>query len=167
MQSQRSGAPPPQWTPAVEKSYTYGKYRDAPVDEFKEAERYCTRHPVERSKLLPSDVVERLSQEGCKPWGMRLPSSPRFKGSVESGTEKGGAGVTKIVTDRRCKDVCIFSDLPIMAGLYDIKGKQGVYYEVVVRKMGLNIVIGNPSPGPGVSPPLTRFTDRHRMPSVP
>ena len=144
-ESQHPDAPPPQWTPAAEQSHTYGKYKDAPFDEYREAERFCTRHPVEQPKLLPSDVVERLSQEGCKPWGMRLPSSPRFKGRVESGTDKGGAGVTKVVTDRKCKDVCIFSDLPILAGLYDTKGKQGIYYEVVIREMGRNIAIGNSS----------------------
>ena len=52
--------------------------------------------------------------------------------------------MTKVVTDKRCKDVCIFSNLPIIAGLYDIKGKQGVYYEVVIRKMGGIIAVGNP-----------------------
>ena len=75
---------------------------------------------------------------------MRLPSSPRFRGHIESGVDKGGAGVTKVVTDKKCRDVCIFSDLPIVAGLYDTKGKQGVYYEVVIRKMGGIIAIGNP-----------------------
>jgi hypothetical protein len=142
-ESHHPNASPPQWTPAVERSHTYGKYEDAAFDEYKEAERFCARHPVERAKLLPSDMTERLSQEGCNPWGMRLPSSPRFKGRVESGIDKGGTGVTKIVTDRKCKDVCIFSDLPIMAGLYDTKGKQGVYYEVVVRKMEGIIAIGD------------------------
>ena len=72
---------------------------------------------------------------------MRIPTSPRFDGSVESGTKE-GAGVTRVVTGKRCRDVCIFSDLPIMAGLYDIKGKQGVYYEVIIRKMGGIIAIG-------------------------
>jgi len=76
---------------------------------------------------------------------MTLPSSSRFKGYVVSGINKGGAGVTKVVTDGKCEDVCLFSNLPIMAGLYDIKGKQGVYYEVVVREMTGFIAIGNPS----------------------
>ena len=53
---------------------------------------------------------------------MRPPSSPRFKGRVESEIDKGGAGVTKVVADKKCKDACIFSDLPIMAGLYGNKG---------------------------------------------
>jgi hypothetical protein len=81
---------------------------------------------------------------------MQLPTSPRFTGHIESGIDKGGAGVTKVVTDKRCEDVCIFSDLPIMAGLYDTKGKQGVYYEVVIRKMGGIIAIGIRARGPNI-----------------
>ena len=142
-ESQHSDTSPPQWTPAAEQSHTYGKYEDATADEYTEAERFCTRYPVEPPKLLPSDMVERLSQEGCSPWGMTFPSSPRFKGRVESGIDKGGAGVTKVFTNEKCQDVCIFSDLPIIAGLYDIKGKHGVYYEVVIRKMRGIIAIGN------------------------
>lgn len=143
--SRRSARRPPQWTPAAEQSHAYGKYNEATVDEYKEAALFCARVPVERPKLLSSDMVERLSQEGCRPWEMALPSSSRFKGFVVSGIDKGGAGVTKVVTDKKCEDVCIFSNLPIMAGLYDIKGKQGVYYEVVVREMIGFIAIGNSS----------------------
>ena len=134
-------APPPRWTPAVEESHERGKYEDTTFDEYEQAERFCALHKVDRPRLLPQEVVERLSLEGCKPWGMRIPTSPRFDGSVESGTKE-GAGVTRVVTGKRCRDVCIFSDLPIMAGLYDIKGKQGVYYEVIIRKMGGIIAIG-------------------------
>ena len=167
-ESSYSDALPPQWTPAVEQSHTYGKYEDAAFDEYKEAERFCARYPVEKPKLLPSVMAERLSQEGCKPWGMRLPSSLRFKGRVESGSGKGGTGVTRIVTDRNCKDVCIFSDLPIMAGLYDTKGKQGVYYEVVIRKMEGIIAIGDScSKEPTVSTLANAAHDRDRMSPVP
>ena len=93
---------------------------------------------------------------------MRLPSSPRFKGSVESGIDGGGRGATRVFTTKKCRDVCIFGDLPIMAGLYDIGGKQGAYYEVVIRKMKGIIATG------------LRYTalantvhDRYRMSSVP
>ena len=151
-QSHHPNAPPPQWTPAAEQSHTHGKYHEATDNEYKEAQLFCARVPVERPKLLSSDMVERLSQEGCKPWEMVLPSSPRFRGCVESGIDKGGAGVTKVVTDQKCEDVCLFSNLPIMAGLYDTKGKQGVYYEVVVREMVGFIAIGNSYPAPGYDP---------------
>ena len=129
----------------MEPSNTYGRYDEATFEEYQEAEVFCARHPVERPKLLPSDTVERLSQEGCKAWGMRSPSSPWFKGWVDPRNEREGAGVTKVITERKCKDVCIFSDLPIIAGLYDAVGKRGIYYEVVIRKMGGIIAIGNSS----------------------
>jgi len=67
---------------------------------------------------------------------------PEVKGHVEYGVDKGGPGVTKVVTDRFCGDVCIFSNLPIIAGLYDTKGKQGIYYEVVIRTMRGIVAIG-------------------------
>lgn len=141
--SHQSDASPPRWTPADEESHGRGRYAEATYDEYQEAELFCSRHNVERAKLLPSNMVLRLSQEGCKPWRMTPPTSPRFKGIVEYGTENESLmGVTKVVTGNRCKDVCIFSNLPIMAGLYDINGKRGIYYEVVVRKMGGIIAIG-------------------------
>ena len=34
------------------------------------------------------------------------------------------------------------SDLPLMAGLYDIHGRRGVYYEVRVNKMEGVVAIG-------------------------
>ena len=156
-ESHHHGSAPPEWTPAIENTHEHGKYQDATFDEYEEAERFCARHHVERPKLLPSEVVEGLSQGGCRLWGMKYPSSRRFKGHVGSGAEKEGAGVTKVVTDTKCKDVCIFSSLPIMAGLYDTQGKQGVYYEVVVREMKGIIAIGNPPNHPAI--PRRCFTD--------
>ena len=133
-------ASPPHRTLAAERTNIHGKHSNATFDDYKEAELFCARHPVEPPKHLPSDMVERLSQEGCKPWRMRPPSSPRFRGYVESGIDR---GMTKVVTDEECMCVCLFSDLPIVAGLYDIKGKRGVYYEVVIGKMDGIIAIGN------------------------
>ena len=141
-ESYNPNASPPEWTPATEQSHALGKYEDATPYEYEEAQQFCARLPAERAKLLPSDMVERLSKEGCRPWGMKYPPSPRLKGHVESGSDKGGAGTTKVVVDKKCESVCIFSDLPIIAGLYDTKGKQGVYYEVVIRNMAGLIAIG-------------------------
>ena len=45
-------------------------------------------------------------------------------------------------TSLECKDVCLLSDLPIVAGLYDIKGKTGIYYEVQIDRMDGIIAIG-------------------------
>lgn len=41
-------------------------------------------------------------------------------------------------TARECQDTCLLSDLPILAGLYDVQGKQGVYYEVEIVQMDVN-----------------------------
>ena len=76
---------------------------------------------------------------------MTFSSSPRFKGRIGAGIDEGGVGVTKVVTNKKCKGVCIFSNLPIMAGLCDIKGKRGICYEVVIREMKGIIAIGSSS----------------------
>ena len=136
--------PPPQWTPAIENPHKHGRYSEATAEDYESAERFCDRNSVDLPKFLPSHTVERISQEGCKPWGMNEPyinSRRSFKGKVEP-RNKDLAGVTKVVTEVRCKDTCIFSNLPIMAGLYDTGVQKGVYYEVVVRKMGGIIAIG-------------------------
>ena len=44
----------------------------------------------------------------------------------------------------QCKDVCLLSDLPMMAGLYDVQGKIGVYYEILIHRMDGIIAIGMP-----------------------
>jgi hypothetical protein len=47
-----------------------------------------------------------------------------------------------VCTQKRCRDTCIMSNLPLMAGLYDIHGRRGIYYEVRVRMMEGVIAIG-------------------------
>ena len=128
---------PPQWTPATGESHKDPKYSEAPESEFEDAERFCLENPANGSKLLSSDTVERLSQEGCKAWRMESPTSGRFKGLV------GGESPARIVTDRLCQGSCIFSNLPIMAGWYDISGQWGVYYEVEIKRIEGIIAIGN------------------------
>jgi len=94
-------------------------------------------------RLLPSDAVDRINTEGCKAWGIQLPTTPRFAGYVQSGN-KGGPAVIKVQTMPQCKDVCLLSDLPMMAGLYDVQGKFGVYYEILIHRMDGIIAIGMP-----------------------
>ena len=53
--------------------------------------------------------------------------------------------MTKVVTDEECTCVCLFNYLPIITDLYEIEGKRGVYYEVVIGKMDGIIAIGNTS----------------------
>jgi hypothetical protein len=93
--------------------------------------------------MIPSDAVDRINAIGCKAWGIEVPTSPRFVGSVQNlNDSKGGSGVVRIQTGAACKDVCLLSDLPILAGLYDTQGKTGVYYEIYIHRMEGIIAIG-------------------------
>ena len=55
---------------------------------------------------------------------------PRFLGHIHNGGEKDKSGVVRVSSDYSCPDSCIFSNLPLLAGLYDTRGRAGVYYEV-------------------------------------
>ena len=133
------------------------KYLDPDFIECQSAAFYLnTLTTLEPPRLLQPDVIERLSQEGCKTWSMGPPLYRGFKGKIASGVDKGGPGwVTKVVTEEDCELSCMWSNLPIMAGSYGIEGKQGVYYEVVIRKMEGMIAIGNPKVCIRRSPLLT------------
>ncbi|PSR76673.1 hypothetical protein PHLCEN_2v8270 [Hermanssonia centrifuga] len=133
---------PPDWTPAPERSHTLGLRNEASDDEYASAEAFCARHPLETPKLLSSDMVERIDAEGCRAWTMEWPGSPRFIGSVHSAGEKRIPEVTKVTTADGCGDVCLLSNLPLLAGLYEIQGKSGVYYEVRIQKMNGIVAIG-------------------------
>lgn len=134
-------AAPPEWTPAPERPHVYGLYNEATDDEYESAERFCRQYPIEPPRLLSSDIVERIDAEGCKLWALESPRSPRFVGRVEIAGEKRG-GLTRVITEKRCGDVCLMSNLPILAGLYEIQGKSGIYYEVCIRRMEGIIAIG-------------------------
>lgn len=133
---------PPAWTPAPEQSHTWGLRSDVPADEFEAAEEFCERYPMESPRLLSSSIVERIEVEGSKLWTMERPISSRFVGQiVYDGGEK-GRSVTRVVTKKSCGDVCLMSNLPLLAGLYEIQGKSGVYYEICIRRMDGIIAIG-------------------------
>ncbi len=136
------GDVPPDWTPAPERSHTLGLRNEASDDEYASAEAFCARHPLETPKLLSSDMVERIDVEGRRAWTMEWPGSPRFIGSIHSADEKRTPEVTKVTTADGCGDVCLLSNLPLLAGLYEIQGKSGVYYEVRIQKMNGIVAIG-------------------------
>ena len=123
-------------------SHVLGLHNEATDEEYHSAQAFCAHNPVEAPRLLPSEVVDRVNAEGCKAWTMEWPRSSRFSGHIQDGGEKGAAFVTKVVTDKKCQDVCLFSNLPILAGLYEIQGKTGVYYEVHVEKMKGIVALG-------------------------
>ncbi|KAG6850633.1 hypothetical protein H0H93_010825 [Arthromyces matolae] len=127
---------PPQWAPAPELSHTYGLKDDAPGEEFDAAEAFCASHPVESPRLLESYIVERIRAIGCRAWGLTIPQSTRFQGAIRNPEDaKSGPAVVRVETSPQCKDFCLMSDLPLVAGLYDMQGKQGVYYELTIIEM--------------------------------
>lgn len=142
--SSHPSAAPPEWAPAPEHSHDYGLFSDAPEADLHAGAAFCDAHPVDAPRLLPSDVVERIEALGCRAWGLSYPPFPEFTGriGVSPGESKGGAAVVRVETQEGCRDACVFSDLPISAGLYDTRGKAGVYFEVTVRRMEGTIAIG-------------------------
>jgi Ran-binding protein 9/10 len=95
--------------------------------------------------MLASNAIDRIRLLGCAAWGLEQPATPRFVGRIDRGNQEEsgtGAGTWNVCTQKPCKDMCLLSDLPLMAGLYDIHGKLGVYYEVRVNKMEGVVAIG-------------------------
>ncbi|KAM6490511.1 hypothetical protein JOM56_013854 [Amanita muscaria] len=132
-------ASPPEWSAAPEPIHAFGKYDDAPDDEYQAGEDFCARYPVSPPTLLSSHVVERIHSHGPKAWGMETPSTWRFKGAVTR-TEH---GTTMIETKKNCPSTCVLSDLPILAGLYDVPGDmEGVYFEVTIKTMHDTVAVG-------------------------
>lgn len=132
---------PPEWAPAVERSRTFGLYNEAPEEEYKAAEEFCRNNPPWAPRFLPSAVVEHIQEEGCKAWELETPQLRRFKGKVVNGSSR-KQKVCEVWTEKDCGDSCIMSNLPIMGGLYDVHGKEGVYFEVTIKKMDGIIAIG-------------------------
>jgi Ran-binding protein 9/10 len=75
--------------------------------------------------------------------------TPRFLGSIvnpthnpDSKSSSGPSAVVHVSTAQGTKDTCILSTLPLLAGLYDVQGKQGTYYEIKIHKMRGFIALG-------------------------
>jgi len=133
---------PPAWAPAIEPSRTYGIYNEAPEQEFMAAEDFCRRNPVYQPRILPSSDVQRIQEEGCKAWDLLKPAlQARFKGTIDNGSSAKNK-VVEVLTAKDCGDSCIMSNFPILAGLYDNQGKEGVYYEITIKQMDGIIAIG-------------------------
>lgn len=128
--------PPPEWAPAPEKKHTLGLYNEASESDYDAAEAFCNQYPVDPARPLPSEIVERIEKQGCSAWTLERPHTGRFVGEIE------GGDVIRMRTEKNCEDVCVFSNLPIVAGWYDTKKKNGVYYEVQVNRMDDVIAVG-------------------------
>ncbi|EJC98914.1 uncharacterized protein FOMMEDRAFT_52589, partial [Fomitiporia mediterranea MF3/22] len=135
---------PPEWAPADEPSRDFGLFYDAPKHEYEAAEDFCDTHPPNPPRFLPSADVDRIREEGCKAWTLVPPSLSRFKGSIREvrSNRKGQPKVIELHTEAGCGDSCVMSNYPIMAGLYDIQGKEGIYYEVTILQMEGLVAIG-------------------------
>ncbi|KAF9016178.1 hypothetical protein BDZ89DRAFT_962135 [Hymenopellis radicata] len=134
---------PPAWAAAPEKSHKYGKFHEAPEDEYRAAEEYCERNPLQPPRLLPSYMVEQINGLGVKAWGLEIPNEPRFVGAVYNiQHDTKTPAVIRVQTSHKCRDYCLLSNLPIMAGYYDIPGKVGSYYEILIHKMDGIISVG-------------------------
>ncbi|TDL22139.1 hypothetical protein BD410DRAFT_770650 [Rickenella mellea] len=147
--SSSSGAPSsealPAWAPAAGESLKDGKFSDAPEYEYREAEKWCRRVPVASAAPIPAYLIDRINAEGCKAWDIVQPSPhSRFRGFIQNiqGHKEGGPKVVHVHSAKDCGDYCLMSNLPLMAGMYGIQGKEGVYYEVQVRQMQGTIAIG-------------------------
>jgi hypothetical protein len=145
--------PPPAWNPAPERSHALGLFNEASDDDWEKAEAFCTTHLPTPPKLLASDVIDRIRALGCAAWDLERPTDPHFVGHIERSDEikpgSSGGGTWKVRTEKRCRDSCVMSDLPLMGGLYDIHGRRGVYYEVRVNRMDGVVAIGT-SPESGI-----------------
>ncbi|KAF9816368.1 hypothetical protein IEO21_04121 [Rhodonia placenta] len=134
--------PPPAWEPAPEPSHPEPLYNDATIDSFERANTFCRENPVNMPmQLLPADL-ERISSEDCGAWRLEPPLGKSFCGDIYNDYKRSTGRVVRLATYNGCEDTCVMSDLPLMAGLYDIRGKVGFYYEVTVRKMNGVIAIG-------------------------
>lgn len=137
--NQSSGDLPPEWAPATETSHTWGLYNEAPEQEYQAGIDFCLKYPVIPPVIVPSHALDTIKQEGSKAWGIQIPNPEdyqRFAGSIENpGPDTKKSPVVVVATQARCKDYTLLSNLPIIAGLYDVSRQSGVYYEVKILEM--------------------------------
>jgi hypothetical protein len=138
--------PPPAWEPAPESSHKLGLFHEASDDDWEQAELFCSTHPPTPPRILASNDIDRIRLLGCAAWGLERPTTTRFLGRIErddqNNKSSSAGGTWKVCTLKRCRDTCVMSDLPLIAGLYDIHGRRGIYYEVRVNMMEGVIAIG-------------------------
>jgi len=96
---------------------------------------------------LPSHVIDEIHHFGAAFWSIEHPTLKRFSGTITPAVDnRRNPGIINVQSRANCGDVCLMSDLPILAGLYDIRGQSGVYYEVMINHMEGIIAIGAPIP---------------------
>ena len=68
-------------------------------------------------------------------WHIEVPDSHRFRGGINY---RSGINISTLTN---CKDICLLSNLPIIAGHYNWYGQYGVYYEITVNRMDSDAVV--------------------------
>lgn len=120
--------------------HEHGKFSDASEEDYESSEDFCRRYAVDPPRLLPSSVIDNVRDIGCSAWGITHPNYPRFVGQIYKNTRKGG--LITVRTTKQRKESCLLSDLPIVAALYESRGKVGIYYEICIDKMDGIIAVG-------------------------
>ncbi|KAG6845421.1 hypothetical protein H0H87_009328 [Tephrocybe sp. NHM501043] len=127
---------PPEWAPAPEISHQFGLINEAERDDYEAAKAFCETTVTRDPRLISTHVIERIKAVGCRAWGLDIPRIDRFKGEIHNPEDaKDGLGVVHVETFPECGDTCLMSNLPLVAGMYDYKGKLGAYYEIKVIEM--------------------------------
>ncbi|KAA1469608.1 hypothetical protein DENSPDRAFT_633041 [Dentipellis sp. KUC8613] len=143
--SQFPAAPPPAWEPAPEATHAHGLFHEASEDDYERAEAFTRHTPEAPPRLLASETLEAIRERGPGVWTLEWPRAEpgRFVGRVDADV-KGArvAGATRVRTEAACRDVCLLSNLPLVAGCYGVNRQKGVYFEVQVNRMEGVIAVG-------------------------
>lgn len=142
--------PLPEWSASKSQSYADGLYDDAPDDEYKAAEKFCATHPLEPPRLIASHQIQSIQERSQACWGLDVPRLSRFRGNIQNisgvadvSASTGMSGLSIVQTVKESGDTCIFSNIPLMCGLYHpTQGLRGFYYEVKVHLMDGVIAVG-------------------------
>ncbi|THH13509.1 hypothetical protein EW146_g6716 [Bondarzewia mesenterica] len=133
---------PPRWAPAPERSHTHGLFNEASDEDFARAEEFCRMNPRNPVRLLPDETIKYIESQRAGAWDLDWPTTPRFVGRFEKDFHT--IGGVRVRTEHECKDVCLFSNLPLVAGAYNRPQQKGVYYEVIVLRMeGVIAIVSN------------------------
>ncbi|KZT09168.1 uncharacterized protein LAESUDRAFT_647340 [Laetiporus sulphureus 93-53] len=123
-----------------------------------DATKFCSEHPVDEPNDYEGAYSGTIHRQGTGAWCLQY-RFDYFDGTVdhreddqpgendeacESGDsdESDAAGVIRVNTTDNCKQCCLMSDLPFIAGKYGIQKSAGVYYEVKIKEMGGIIALG-------------------------
>ncbi|KIJ17574.1 hypothetical protein PAXINDRAFT_9518 [Paxillus involutus ATCC 200175] len=146
----RASPPPPEWTSAPQQSHVYGRFNEASEEDCDRADAFCSLNGIESARLLPSSDIECITVQRCTAWELEFQQTDlsfrqrqTFDGKIDNLSKNDARGATiKVETTKECKDCCVISNLPLIAGLYYRPSDGGVYYELTIQKMNGVIALG-------------------------